>query len=228
MKNKNFKIYPSVTGVSNADWQDKLEEIAQFGLEEVAVFLTGFDKKERDHFYKFLLKSKIKKIPFVHLRHDTDKDDARFFNKNFHTQCFNIHEEHFGTLDKWKGYWDKICLELDFSDKIDKSIDIREISGLCVDLSHFKCAIARGTEEAAFIFSQRGHAKFSCNHLNGYNPETNLDKHIVDNLKDFGYLTTLPQYLFGQIIALEVYQPIAQQLEFIEYLNKLLGEYLTK
>ncbi|MBU1137236.1 hypothetical protein KKD72_02640, partial [Patescibacteria group bacterium] len=62
--------------------------------------------------------------------------------------------------------------------------------------------------------------------LNGYDPETQTDKHVVDGLKDFDYLTTLPKYLFGQIIALEVYQPIKKQLKFIEYLNKLLGDYL--
>jgi len=107
------------------------------------------------------------------------------------------------------------------------SLDIAKIAGFCIDLAHFKCALARGVEEAAFVFSKRGQTNFACNHLNGYNPKTNIDKHVVDDLKDFDYLTTLPKELFGQIIALEVYQPIARQLEYLEYLNKLLEEYLS-
>ena len=228
MANPKFspKIYLSITGKENIDWQSKLEEINQLKIIEAAVFLESFNRKERDHLYKFLLKSSIKKVPFVHLRDDTDQKDIEFFIKNYQTQYFNIHEEHFDILDRWQGYWDKLYLEMDYNSQIDKDIKVRQIGGFCIDLSHFKAAIAQGTEEANYIFQRKDKIKFVCNHLNGYDPVKKCDKHTVTNLKDFDYLTTLPKFVFGQIIALEMNNSIKEQIKFKEHLTKLLGDYL--
>lgn len=220
------KIYPSITGFINADWQGQLKEINELKLTEVAVFLSAFDKKERDHLYKFLLKSSIKRVPLVHLRDDTDASDIKFFIKNFKTEHFNIHEQFFGILNQWKGYWKKIYLELNYNDEIPKSVDVEKIGGFCIDLSHLKTAIARGTKEAFYISKNKDKIRFSCNHLNGYDEKTKEDKHTITDLRDFDYLKTLPKYVFGEIIALEVYNSIKEQLEFKKYISKILNKYL--
>jgi len=222
---KDFQIYVSITGQDN-DWQFKLEEVNQLKLTEVAVFLERFEKQERDHLYKFLLKSSIKKVPFVHLRHDTDKKDIEFFVNNFQTQYFNIHEQSFDVLDQWKPYWDKLYLEMNYDSEIDKDVKVRKIGGFCIDLAHFESAIAQGTEEAEYIFRRKDDIKFSCNHLNGFDPVTKSDKHTVSDLKQFDYLTDLPKFVFGQVIAIEVENSIKEQLEFKKHLDKILGEYL--
>ncbi len=227
MNQQNFadKIYLGITGGENVDWQAKLEEINQLKITEVAVFLERFDKKERDNFYRFLLKSSVKKVPFLHLRDDVTSEEIKFFIDKYQTQYFNIHEEHFEILDQWKDYWDKLYLEMDYDSKVAKDVKVRRIAGFCVDLSHLKTAIARGSEEAYYIFLRRNKIEFSCNHLSGYNPEKMQDKHIITDLKDFDYLTTLPKYAFGEIIALEVENSIKEQIEFKEYSVKLLDEY---
>lgn len=219
---KNFKIYVSITGHKNADWQSKLEEINQLKIQEAAVFLECFDPEQRDQLYKFLLKSSIKYVPFVHLREDTDKQDIKFFIDNFKTQHFNIHESHFDLLNKWKPYLDKLYLEMDYNNQISKDVKVRQIGGFCIDLSHFKTSIAQGGEEAEYIFKRKDKIKFTCNHLNGYDPVKMCDKHIITDLKDFDYLTTLPKFVFGQIIAMEVYNPIKEQIQFKEYLEEML------
>lgn len=219
------RIYPSITGATNADWQSKLREIEDSKITEVAVFLSLFDKKECDHLYKFLLKSSIKKVPLVHLRDDSDSEDVEFFVKNFETKCFNIHEGFFEFLDKWNGHWDKIYLEMNYNNEIPKDVDVEKIAGFCVDLSHFKTAIARGSKEANYILSRKGKIKIIYNHLNGYDSANNEDKHTITDLKDFDYLTTLPKYVFGEVIAIEVYNSIAEQLKFKEYLVSLLNKY---
>jgi len=219
------KIYPSITGFTNSDWQSKLQEIEEFKITEVAVFLSLFDKKERNHLYKFLLKSSIKKIPLVHLRDDSDSKDVEFFVKNFQTECFNIHEGFFRFLDRWKGCWDKIYLEMNYDNTVIKDVDVEKIAGFCIDLSHLKTAIARGSEEANYILSKKGKMKIACNHLNGFDCMGNEDKHIVTDLKDFDYLTTLPKDVFSKIIALEVYNSIKEQLEFKKYLVGMLNRY---
>jgi len=228
MIKSNFKTYVSVTGKETIDWQSKLEEINRLGLEEVAVFIEWFEKEERPHLYKFLLKSSIKKVPLVHLRHDSDKEDIKFFIKNYKTQHFNIHEDHFGILDQWAGYEDKLYLEMNYNDQIPKDTKVKDIGGFCVDLSHLKSAIARGSEEATYTLLKKGKINFACNHLNGYDPIIKRDKHNVTDLKDFDYLTTLPKFVFGNIIAIETNNSIKEQLEFKKYLDKLLGDYLSK
>ena len=221
------KIYPSITGFINADWQGQLKEINKLKLTEIAVFLSAFDKKERDHLYKFLLESSIKRVPLVHLRDDTDASDIKFFIKNFKTEYFNIHEPFFGILKQWKGYWKKIYLELNYNDEIPKDVDVEKIGGFCIDLSHLKTAIARGAKEAFYVFENKDKIRFSCNHLNGYDEKTKEDKHTVTDLKDFDYLKTLPKYVFGEVIALEVYNSIKEQLEFKKHVSKILNKHLT-
>lgn len=219
------RIYLGITGEKNVDWQSKLEEIDLLGIEEAAVFLECLKKQQRDNLCRLLLKSSIKKVPLVHLRSDSGKDEIKFFIDNFKTRYFNIHEDGFNSLNRWKGYWDKLYLEMNYDSRIAKNVKVRKIGGFCVDLSHLKSAIARGSEEAYYIFIRKHKIKFTCNHLNGYSPQKNRDLHTITGLKDFDYLTTLPKYVFGEIIALEVENSIKEQIKFKEYLTKLLNNY---
>jgi hypothetical protein len=227
MPNQSFskKILLSITGEKNIDWQNKLEEINELKIEEAAVFLTRFDKKERDNFYRFLLKSSIKSVPFVHIRNDNSKEDLKFFADNYKTRYFNIHEDGFGFLDQWQGYWDKIYLEPDYNDEIAKDVKVKKIGGFCIDLGHFKTAIARGTKEASYIFSNKDIISFPCNHLGGYSEEAKQDLHSATHFKQFDYLATLPKFVFGNTIALELDNPIKEQIQYKDYIVKVLDNY---
>jgi len=50
------------------------------------------------------------------------------------------------------------------------------------------------------------------------------DIHLVKDLSAFDYLTTLPKYAFGKIIALEVDNSIEEQIKFREYVSRLLDK----
>jgi hypothetical protein len=63
--------------------------------------------------------------------------------------------------------------------------------------------------------------------LGGYSEEKREDMHTITDLKSFDYLTTLPKDIFGKTIALEVYNPIKEQLEFRQYVGKILNGYLA-
>lgn len=218
-----MRIYLGITGAKNSDWQSKLEEINRLGIKEAAVFLERFNKQQRHNLCRMLLKSSISKVPFVHLKGDSSKDEIKFFIDNFGTKHFNIHEEHFDLLDQWKGYWDKLYLEMNYDSKVAKNVKVRKIGGFCVDLAHFKAAIARGSEEAYYIFVRKNKIKFACNHLSGYSFQKSKDLHTVSTLKDFDYLTSLPKWVFGEVIALEVDNGIEEQMKFKEYLIKILS-----
>ncbi|MFC1595262.1 hypothetical protein ACFL3E_02455 [Patescibacteria group bacterium] len=216
-------IYPSIKGSVNKDWQNQLEEINELGLDKVAVFVEEFDKKERPHLYKYLSKSCIREVPFVHLRDDTDYRDIEFFVNNYGTKYFNIHEDCFNILDQWKGYWHLLYLEMNTDGVVAKNVEVEKIGGFCIDLAHLKRAIVKGAEEAFYVFSRKNKVKFSCNHLSGYDPITNEDAHLITNLNQFDYLTSLPEFVFGDVIAMEVYNSIKEQLKFKEYIVRLLG-----
>lgn len=223
-----IKILLSITGTKSFDWARKLKEISARKIDEVAVFLESFDKKERDNFYRLLLKSTVKSVPFVHLKDDVSKEEMKFFIDRLKTKYFNIHEDHFKVLFQWQGYWDKLYLEMNYDDKIAKDVKVRKIGGFCVDLAHLKSAISRGTKEASYLFFKKSQSEIACNHLNGYDPLKMKDTHFVKDLSAFDYLTTLPKYAFGKIIALEVYNSIEEQIKFREYVNRLLEKYLLK
>lgn len=222
------KILLSITGLESFDWSNKLKEINARNITEVAVFLESFDKKERDNFYRLLLKSTVKTVPLVHLKDDMTKEEIEFFINRFKTEYFNIHEDHFKKLDQWQGYWDKLYLEMNFNDEVAKDVKVRRIGGFCIDLAHLKAAISRGTEEAAYVFFRKNQSVIACNHLNGYDPLKMKDIHLVKDPSAFDYLTTLPKYAFGEIIALEVYNSIEEQIKFRGYVSRLLEKYLLE
>jgi len=226
MKN-NFseRLLVSITGKKDIDWQSKLKEIEKFKLTEVALFLEEFTQKQREKIYSALLRSKIKKIPFVHLRHGMNKDEIDFLKKNYGVIYFTIHERHFPHLDKWSGFYKDLYLEMNFDNFIPKEVDIKKIGGFCVDLSHFQAAFKKQSKEF-FYTIKKNHHYFKCNHINGYSSKENVDIHLIKSLKDFDYLKNLPKFLFGKVIAIETDNSITEQLEFKKYLSELLSDKL--
>ena len=67
-----------------------------------------------------------------------------------------------------------------------------------------------------------GKVKFACNHLSGYSYSRNKDLHEVKSIRDFDYVKTLPHNIFGSVIALEIYNPIKDQIKYQKHIKKLL------
>jgi hypothetical protein len=212
------KIYFGITGEDNHDWRKKLDWINAHDIKEAAVFLERFEPKEREELRQALLESSLKKVPLVHIRHDTTKAELEFFDKNFQTHCFNIHEKHFNRLDRWEGWWNKLYLEMNYDSEIPQKVRVEEIGGFCIDLAHFRAALAEGSEEAYYVWLRRNNVSFRCNHLGGYSEDKDVDLHWVDDKNEFNYLAELPEYVFGDIIALEVDNGLNQQQEFKEHI----------
>lgn len=229
----NKRILVSITGQTEKEWQDKLNEINNLkGLDgkkitEVALFLEIFEKDQREKIYQALLKSCIKSIPLVHIRDDIIKDELRFLKQNFKTKYFTIHEVNFQHNDilKWKGFYKQLCLEMNYDNFVSGKVKVKNIDGFCVDLAHFKAGMDRLNKDFDYVYNRKNIVKyFDCNHLNGYNPKTQKDMHTIYDLKDFDYLKTLPNFIFGKIIALEAFNSIKEQLKFKIYLTNLLKE----
>jgi hypothetical protein len=218
--NFSRRILVGLTTRNGRGWKVKLNDIKKYKIKKFALFTEEIKKKERKLLYKQLLGNGFE-IPLVHIRSDTDKKELAFFVENFKTKYFNIHEKDFHRLDKWDGFHKSLCLELNFDNRLAKDVDVDKIGGFCVDLSHFKASEEKWSKEYEYILKKRNR-KFLCNHLNGYSYKNNCDLHFVSGIKDFDYLTTLPDFLFSKVIALEMYNSIPEQLKFKEYLAELL------
>lgn len=227
--NFDKRILVSITGKTDKEWQDKLQETNKLGIKQVALFLEFYDKEQKQEIYKALLKSSITSIPLVHLRHDMEKSELLFLKKNFKTKYFTIHEINFQHNDilKWKGFYKNLTLEMNYDNFVSGKVKVKNIDGFCVDLAHFKAGMERLNHDFDYVYKRRNITKyFDCNHLNGFDPATNKDMHTIYNLKDFDYLKTLPNFVFGKVIALETFNSIKEQLEFKKYLIQLLSEKL--
>lgn len=223
----NKRILLSITGHTEQDWQDKLQEINNLKIKEVALFLELYEKDQREKIYQAILKSCIISIPLVHIRHDMTKEELIFLNKNFKTKYFTIHEINFQNNDilKWRGFYKNLELEFNYDNFVSRKVNVSKIGGFCVDLAHFKAAMERLNNDFDYVYNRKNIKKyFDCNHLNGYNPTTQKDMHTILNLENFDYLKTLPNFVFGKIIALETFNSIKQQIKFKKYLISLLSE----
>lgn len=225
MEDFNKRILLSVTGERPDQMEAKFNEINNLGIAEAALFWECHDRKTRDSLYPLLLKSNLKRIPFIHIREDVTEDEIEFFKATYKTVYFNIHEDHFKLLKNWQKNFKNLYLEMNFDGDISKEVKVRRVGGFCVDLAHFKSAIARGAKEAHYVISKKDKMSFECNHLGGYDEELKKDVHYADSLRRFDYLTTLPKFVFGKVIALEIDNPIAEQIKFKDYIAGILNSY---
>ena len=140
MAKKDFskRLLISVTGQTDKDWQNKLKEVNKYKLDRVALFLEVFTKRQRREIYKALPNTAIKEIPLVHAKNNMVREEFKFLMKNYGTTHFTIHESTFKIMEKWKGFYRNLYLELNYDNYVPGNVDVNKIGGFCVDLSHFK------------------------------------------------------------------------------------------
>ncbi len=218
------KLIVGITGKTKKDWQEKLNEIRQYGVTEVALYMEYFTPRQRTGLFNELVNSPIKKIPLVHIQTNTTKQEIKFLKQRFGSKYFTIHEAHFPILERWQGYYRDLFLETNFDDAIAPYVDVKKIGGFCIDLAHYKVAVTKQVKEYRYTVEEINNVGGICNHLSGYSPKTNLDNHFATNIRDFDFVYSLPRNIFGNVIALEVFCSIHKQLQFqrilINELNK--------
>ncbi len=225
MEDFSDKVFPSITGETNKDWQKKIEEVKELNIKEIPLFLERFDKKQREKIYEVLKDTPIKEIPLVHIRHDMDKEELELLKNRYNSRYFTIHEIGFNYLKEWSGFEKDLFLEMNTDDKVAKNVKVEEIGGFCVDLAHYQKQKDRDTVDYEYVYDRRENEElFQCNHLSGYSPEKMEDLHFVEKEEDFDYIKKLPSFLFGDVIGIEIDNPIKEQLEFRRYILKLLNQ----
>lgn len=225
MKDLEEKILLSITGCEDGHYERKIEEIENRNIDTVALFLERFIPEQRKKIYERLKQSSIKRIPLVHIRDDMDKSELTFLYSRYGSKYFTIHENHFNTLHKWKGFEKRLFLEMNTDNEVSENVKVENIGGFCVDLAHFQKQKDRKTVDYDYVYERRDSKDlFRCNHLSGYSFEEMTDLHYVNSEKDFEYLKELPPFVFGDTIGIEIDNSIEEQIYFRDYIFSLIKE----
>jgi len=222
------RIYPSIV-TFKGDWRQMIKDATRLKLTAVSLFLTAAEYRERQEIYAALVKSTIKRIPHVHARNDMKEAELDLFVRHYKTKAFTIHYRYLKYFKNSK-YLKKIFIENNNGkDRIYKLEPIKKTGGMCIDLSHLaefkrhkpkEYAIAvKGVEEYRF--------KVGCNHVSAMHKDGNT-WHYAKNVKEFDYLKDIPRRYFSQRIALEVGNPIPEQLKFCDYVTIVLTKQWNK
>jgi len=222
--NWNDKIYPCITTGPTQSWQHKIWECDRLNVKEIGVFPTLLTIRERKKLYAALKKSKVERIPLVHIRDDFRKWEFEFFSEKYSTKHFNFHEHSFDDLYKWPSWTKKIYLEYNKDNRISKLVQINKIGGLCIDLAHLWAAKYKQTKEFTRANKDLRNSRVGCNHLNGYSYKFKRDLHYIRNKKQLDYLKEVPKKYFSNIIILEMQNSIVEQLKFKKYIVKILSK----
>ncbi len=220
---KKYKLLVSITGNNAKESMAKINEIKKLKLTEVALFLECLNKDGRNKIYIALKKSGIKNIPLVHLRSDMTYEEVAMLHKTYKVKYFTIHEDHFKIIHHWRGFYKKLYLEMSTDNYVDSSVRVEKIGGFCVDLAHYKKQFILKNKDYKYVHDRKNNLKlFVCNHLSGYDPKRNTDMHVVKSKESFSYLNSLPAFVFGKLMAIEVDDSIKKQLIFKYFIASLL------
>lgn len=229
------KILLGLTTTYKSDWRGKIREIDKLGLREIALFPTCLKIKERGELYKLLEKTKLKKIPFVHIRHDFEKQEFIYLEKKFGTKVFNTHFHKMSDkfITENKKYLKRIYLEngRPFPDDLVYLLDT--FAGLCLDISHWE-DYDKIQEIASYKKLPKLLKKYKagCCHISAVRKEPFFEEdegekkkfynsHWLRDLSELNYVKKYIKYL-PSICAIELENSFKEQLEAKKYLEKIL------
>lgn len=229
------KILPSVTTFDKSDWKSQINEIIALDIKEIAIFLTSAPYSQRKEIYHALEQVNELKIPFCHLRSDMSPEELMYLKNKFSTKSFNIHpQEDFALKYDLSNYLKEILIENSCYDSLFTIQELEHFAGICLDLSHLEDArrlrparynkivdlMKKYPVRANHISAVRSKARFE-------NNRRNYAYHEYIDLSDFDYLIFYPSDFFSDIIAIEVKNPIEEQLKAIDYIKQIIPEKLV-
>lgn len=233
----NKKILLGLTTITPGEWKNKVKEIDELGLKEIALFPTCLDSGQRRELYGLLEKTKLQNIAHVHLREqDMDSRELDYLVERFKTQVFNVHagKKTMDFLEKNKKYRDRIYVEnTRMEDNFSEAL--KYCAGVCLDLAHW--------ESNGFIKKEKPYEilpgllkkhKIGVNHLSAVKKEIthyhdnftnedfyNYSDHNLTELAEVDYVKKYKDYL-ADIISIELENPLKRQMEVKNYLERII------
>ncbi|MFA6526129.1 MAG: hypothetical protein WCT26_01800 [Candidatus Buchananbacteria bacterium] len=222
-------ILPSITTTHHAFWREKITEAKKLGLTEAALFVSAISLEERQELYARLKETKIKSIPFVHLRSDMELDEIQYLIDNYGVKAMNIHsKKEFPLAHNLTSLKDVIYMENTTEHIAD---EVPNWAGICFDVSHHESKRLKGEMFYDEIQDLLEKYPIGAWHLNSIKPQAipshhgksiTYSWHSFENLSELDYCVRYKKLLPQHVIALELENPLSEQLRAKDYVEKLL------
>lgn len=212
-----MKVLVTVTTATGGlvDWREQMADARALG-EPFALFLTGIGPDERQEAYRMARGSEL---PFVHARTDMTDDEYRLLMAEFGTRWFNLHPTRYWPL--LEPVSDEVRARVLMENTYDLfESDLDGWAGLCLDLSHLEDN--RRLDPATYDTIMELAQRFSvvANHLSAVRPspwtsrkgQVLYSSHHMAGVEEMDYLSRYPARCFGEWAAIELAQPIPDQL----------------
>ncbi len=212
------------------DWRQAIDETAELGLRRFSVFLTGLDAAARQECYALLRKRRMTHdfvLPFVHARSDMQPDEYRMFMAEFGTERFNLHPVEKNPLPP--GGLPEDLRQIIYIENVGrlKEEQLADFAGICLDISHLEITRRNFPDYFPTLCALVEKYHVGANHVSAYATEEiqgkRDDKHRYSSLDEFDYLKRYPLDYFGKYVAIELTNPLPQQLLVKRLLDKWLG-----
>lgn len=225
-----------LTTTAGSNWRDKIEEIKQLALREIALVPTTLVIADRQALYKLIEESGVESIPYVHLRDDFTIEEIDYLVSRFKTKSLSCHADAKGyaLLDRLAKYNSIIYVENFSSEEADRlfneeSFAKHQVSGICLDLAHLEEARLTSKRHYKNLTAMLAKHPIKINHLSGIKTgvlfkifnKTNVD-HSLDSLNDLMYLKDLPPQYFAKTIVMELENSFLEQIEIKKFLETII------
>lgn len=224
-----MKLLPAITAKTKSAWRDRVKEVKALGLSEIALFPTPLAQPERKELYRALEKTKVKKIPFVHLRSDMEPWEIDYFIEKYQTEIFNTHTaREYPFRSDWEKYKKMIYVE-NVREPLDEK-EIKEFAGICVDFSHLENTRVFKPELYEHNIKLIKKYRPGCSHISPAKNFPFLDMpeslfpeepHLFKDVSELDYLARYPVDYFGRLTGMEFESTIETQLEAIQHICKI-------
>ncbi|MFA5048827.1 MAG: hypothetical protein WC516_07425 [Patescibacteria group bacterium] len=222
---KKIKILPTLVTTRGSNFREKIRELKKLGLEEIAFFPTAMPARERPEAYRLLAETKVKRIPFVHLRSDMTIAEIDFLKRKYKTKIFNFHSpRQHPEEEDMRPYHKEIYIEntvVKFTRQ-----EMKHWAGLCLDFTHLENQRLIGGEFYKNFLWAIKNFPVGCGHISAILKKTRRDNsmrhfdwHKFSRLEDFDYLARYKK-LFPPVVALELENNFLDQLKAREYISR--------
>lgn len=233
---ENKKILFGLTTTAKSDWRDKIKEIKDMEIKEVAILPTMLNAVQRREMYTLLEQTPLESIPYCHLRDDFLEQEVEYLIEKYKTKIFSIHADSTGYAlhNKLAKYSPMITVENPSMFKPDSQFDKEnfanhQVIGICLDLAHYQTVADFDKKDLKKLDDMLASFPIMLNHISPYhvNPMAKLLNkpemgHFAEKLSDFDYLKALPAGYFSNLLIMELENSLVEQQEIKKYLELII------
>jgi hypothetical protein len=230
------KVLMGLTTFPEADWSEKINEITQLGIAELALLPNYLTIEQRKQLYEMLKSTPLKSIPHVNLADDAQSWELDYLVQNYGTKIFTAPATKQGylTMTNLPKYNTMIYMENGEDDKQNKFFNDQlfekyQVHGISLDMAHLENEkhISKPSYKKTILMLEK--YPIGCNQIRGVNKTTvsklfkkPIHDHHLKTLEQLDYLREHPREYFSPFVVMELSNSLMEQQEIKQYIEEVL------